>query len=267
MMLAFVLGGLIGMVLGLTGAGGGILAVPALVLGLGWPMTQAAPVALLAVGVSAAVGAIDGLRQRIVRWRAALLMALLGTLFTPLGLLVAHRMPERGLMGLFCAVLLVVAWRMFSQSRDRPCAGSGIDHSWEQKNCMLNQDTGRLSWTLRCSITLSVVGSCCGFLTGLLGVGGGFLLVPAFRQLTDIRVHGIIATSLMVIALVSGMAILGALHAGVRIPLEGGYFIVASVAGMVIGRVLSPRLPARVLQAGFAALCVGVALYLGARVL
>ncbi|WP_455924516.1 sulfite exporter TauE/SafE family protein [Pseudomonas putida] len=258
-MLAMLLGTVIGVVLGLTGAGGGILAVPALVLGLGWPMTQAAPVALLAVGAAAAVGAIDGLRKGIVRWRAALLMAGLGTLFTPLGLLVAHRLPDHLLVGLFCGVLLIVAWRMFSQSREAKCAGSGIDHSWEQKNCMLNHQTGRLNWTLRCSVTLSVVGSCCGFLTGLLGVGGGFLLVPAFRQLTDIRVHGIIATSLMVIALVSGMAVVGALHAGVRIPLEGGVFIVASVVGMVVGRVLSPRTPARVLQVGFAGLCVAVA--------
>ncbi|MGY4493659.1 sulfite exporter TauE/SafE family protein [Pseudomonas sp. TE3610] len=264
-MLAMLLGMVIGVVLGLTGAGGGILAVPALVLGLGWPMTQAAPVALLAVGAAAAVGAIDGLRKGIVRWRAALLMAGLGTLFTPLGLLVAHRLPDHLLVGLFCGVLLIVAWRMFSQSREAKCAGSGIDHSWEQKNCMLNHQTGRLNWTLRCSVTLSVVGSCCGFLTGLLGVGGGFLLVPAFRQLTDIRVHGIIATSLMVIALVSGMAVVGALHAGVRIPLEGGAFIAASVVGMVVGRVLSPRIPARVLQVGFAGLCVAVAVYLALK--
>ena len=265
-MLALVFGGLIGIVLGLTGAGGGILAVPALVLGLGWPMTQAAPVALLAVGASAAVGALDGLRKGIVRWRAALLMALLGALFTPLGLLVAHRLPERLLMGLFCMVLLVVAWRMFSQSREHACVGSGVDHSWQHKNCMLNDQTGRLNWTLQCSLTLAAVGACCGFLTGLLGVGGGFLLVPAFRQLTDIRVHGIVATSLMVIALVSAMAIVGALHAGVRIPLEGGYFIAASVVGMVVGRALSAKVPAQVLQVGFAGLCVGVAVYLGVRV-
>ncbi|MDE1167938.1 MAG: sulfite exporter TauE/SafE family protein [Pseudomonas sp.] len=260
MTLALTFGLLIGVVLGLTGAGGGILAVPALVLGLGWSMTQAAPVALFAVGAAAAVGAIDGLRKGLVRWRAALLMALLGSLFTPLGLYFAHRLPEALLMVLFCAVLVIVAWRMLSQVRGDH--GTGIDHGWQQKNCMLDPSTGRLKWTVRCSATLAVVGACCGFLTGLLGVGGGFLLVPAFRQLSDIRLHGIIATSLMVIALVSGMAILGALHAGVRIPAEGFVFIGASIAGMVAGRAVSAKVPAKGLQCGFAGLCVAVAVYL-----
>src|SRR5437868_3455582 len=134
MMLALSFGLLIGIVLGLTGAGGGILAVPALVLGLGWPMTQAAPVALFAVGAAAAVGAVDGLRKGMVRWRAALLMALLGAVFTPLGLFFAHRLPESLLMALFCVVLLIVAWRMFSQVRGDRHVGTGIDHGWQQKN-------------------------------------------------------------------------------------------------------------------------------------
>lgn len=260
MLLASFFGVCIGLVLGLTGAGGGILAVPALVLGLGWPMAQAAPVALMAVGASAAVGAIHGLRKRLVRYRAALLMAALGGVCTPLGLYFAHRLPETLLMSLFSLVLVLVAMRMHRQARG--AVGVGAEHGWEQKNCMLDAQTGRLRWTLRCSLTLATVGACCGLLTGLLGVGGGFLLVPAFRQLTDIRVHGIVATSLMVIALVSVMAIIGALRAGIVIPASGAAFIAASVVGMVAGRLAAPHLPARGLQEGFAGLCVAVAGYL-----
>lgn len=92
MLLAGVLGLLMGLVMGLTGAGGGILGVPALVLGLGLSMTQAAPVSLLAVGAAAAVGALDGLRHRLVRYRAALLIALLGALFSPVGVFLAHQL-------------------------------------------------------------------------------------------------------------------------------------------------------------------------------
>lgn len=59
MLISLVLGSIVGAVLGLTGAGGGILAVPALVVGMGWPMQQATPVALVAVAGSAALGALE----------------------------------------------------------------------------------------------------------------------------------------------------------------------------------------------------------------
>lgn len=256
-MLAVTFGLLIGLVMGLTGAGGGVMAVPALVMGLGWPMAQAAPVALMAVGAAAAMGAIDGLRKGLVRYRAALLMAALGGLFTPLGRQLAHQLPDTGLRSLFCLVLVVVALRMARQAwRPRTLA---VEHEWQQKNCMLDPRTGRLRWTPRCALTLATLGACCGLLTGLLGVGGGFVLVPAFQQLSDIRLHGIIATSLLVIALVSGMAILGALHAGVAIPAAGAGFIGASVMGMLIGRMAASHVPARGLQLGFAGLCLAVA--------
>ena len=84
---ALSLGVVVGAVLGLTGAGGGILAVPALVVGLGWSMQQAAPVALIAVAGGAAVGAIEGFRRRLVRYRAAILMAATGIPVTFIGIL------------------------------------------------------------------------------------------------------------------------------------------------------------------------------------
>lgn len=170
MLLASVLGVLMGLVMGLTGAGGGILGVPALVLGLGLTMTQAAPVSLLAVGAAAAVGAIDGLRHGLVRYRAALLIALLGALFSPLGVFVAHQLSEPVLMGLFSALMVLVAWRMLQ--REKREAGPS-DHgaaSWGQKNCMLNQQTGRLAWTAKCSATLAALGAVTGAVSGLLGV-------------------------------------------------------------------------------------------------
>ena len=61
----------VGLILGITGAGGAVLAVPALVLLLGLPISQAAPIALIAVGISAAVGALIGLKQGILRYKAA----------------------------------------------------------------------------------------------------------------------------------------------------------------------------------------------------
>ncbi len=172
MLLASVFGVLMGLVLGLTGAGGGILAVPALVLGLGLSMTQAAPVALLAVGSAAAVGAIDGLRHGLVRYRAALLIALLGAVFSPVGIFFAHQLPERVLMVLFSGLMVMVAWRMLRRERHDDGPSDHGHANWGQKNCMLDQHTGRFSWTAKCTATLAALGAVTGVVSGLLGVGG-----------------------------------------------------------------------------------------------
>ncbi|KAA0945634.1 MULTISPECIES: sulfite exporter TauE/SafE family protein [unclassified Pseudomonas] len=259
MLLASFFGVIMGLVMGLTGAGGGIIGVPALVLGLGLTMTQAAPVSLFAVGAAAAVGAIDGLRHGLVRYRAALLIALLGALFSPLGVFLAHQLSDKILMGLFSALMVLVAWRMLR--REKVEAGPS-DHgaaSWGQKNCMLNQQTGRFSWTAKCTATLAALGAVTGAVSGLLGVGGGFLIVPAFKQLTDVQMRGIVATSLMVISLISLIGVVGAFHAGVTIDSVGWVFIVSSIVGMIVGRRLCSLIQARTLQVGFASLCFLVA--------
>ncbi|WP_294736432.1 sulfite exporter TauE/SafE family protein [uncultured Pseudomonas sp.] len=267
MLLASLLGVLMGLVMGLTGAGGGILGVPALVLGLGLTMTQAAPVSLFAVGAAAAVGAADGLRHGLVRYRAALLIALLGALFSPLGVFFAHQMPEKVLMGLFSVLMVLVAWRMLQREKIEAGPSDHGTASWGQKNCMLDQQTGRFSWTAKCTATLAALGAVTGAVSGLLGVGGGFLIVPAFKQLTDVQMRGIVATSLMVISLISLVGVVGAFHAGVRIEPMGWVFIGSSIVGMLAGRRLCSVIKARTLQVGFATLCVLVAVGMLARAL
>jgi uncharacterized membrane protein YfcA len=262
MLLSGVFGIAIGIILGLTGAGGGILAVPALVIGLGWSMTESAPVALFAVSAAAAVGAVDGLRKGLVRYRAALMMALLGAVFSRLGVHVAHLLPNAVLTSLFSMVMVIVAIRMIRQASGNRAKATDSEQCWQEKNCMLNPQTGRLRWTPKCSVSLAVVGSLSGLLTGMLGVGGGFLIVPAFQQLTDVRMHGIVATSLMTIALISAIAVTGAIHAGAHITVTGGVFIGASVSGMLLGRVISPKIPTKSIQMGFSAVCIVVAGYL-----
>jgi len=262
MLLASLFGVVMGLVLGLTGAGGGILAVPALVLGLGWTMTQAAPVALFAVGSAAAIGAVDGLRRGLVRYRAALLIAALGTVFSPLGIYFAHQLPEKVLMILFSLLMVLVAWRMLRKEHQQAGPNDHGHASWGQKNCMLNEQTGRFDWTTKCTATLAALGAITGVVSGLLGVGGGFLIVPAFKQLTDVQMRGIVATSLMVISLISAIGVIGSFQAGVRIDNQGAAFIVASIVGMIIGRRLCAQVPARALQVGFASVCLVVAGYM-----
>jgi uncharacterized membrane protein YfcA len=254
MLIAVVLGALVGIVLGLTGAGGGILAVPALVFGLGWSVTQSTPVALLAVSGAALVGTVEGLRKGLVRYKAALVMSGIGVLTTPLGVSTAHRLPEATLLILFGLTMFVVAGRMLWQSR----AGASLGNGEEKVPCKLNPDTGRLRWTPKAAATLSGIGVLSGFLTGLLGVGGGFVIVPALRMVSDISIHGIVATSLMVIALVGGGAVISAWLHGAALPLAvAAPFLIGAMTGMLAGRMIAHRLPARLLQGGFAVvLCI-----------
>ena len=109
MITIILLGLLVGVILALTGAGGGILAVPLLIFVLGLEVADAAPVGLLAVGLAASLGAAMGLRDGIVRYKAALLVAAAGMLCSPIGLWVAQRLPNRPLMGIFALVLMYVA--------------------------------------------------------------------------------------------------------------------------------------------------------------
>ena len=117
MVISLILGILVGAILGLTGAGGGILAVPALVAGMGLSMQQAAPMALVAVAGSAVLGALEGLRKKLVRYRAAMLMAITGVPFTLVGLHVAQAIPQHWLMGLFGVIMLIVGVRLLLQNQ------------------------------------------------------------------------------------------------------------------------------------------------------
>ncbi|MDO9600339.1 MAG: sulfite exporter TauE/SafE family protein [Azoarcus sp.] len=255
--LAPLLGTLVGLVLGLTGAGGGVLAVPALMLGLGMNLTDATPVSLIAVGAAASLGAVAGLRNRQVRYRAALLMAGLGILSAPLGIWLAHRLQQTLLVVIFCTIMLLIAARMLHQART--AHGTDGEPQPGSRACALDPKTGRFRWNTRCSATLAGIGSVAGLFTGMLGVGGGFLIVPAFRQFSDLTMQAAAATSLAVIALVSTTTVIGTLLHGGQINLLGWTFIVTTGVGMLIGRILATRIPGRWLQAGFGVVVLLVA--------
>ncbi|MCH4873626.1 MULTISPECIES: sulfite exporter TauE/SafE family protein [Pseudomonas] len=261
-MLIILLGVLVGLLLGLTGAGGGILAIPALTLGLGWTLLEATPVALLAVGMAAAVGALDGLRKGLVRYKAAGLMAGAGWLASPVGLYLAKLLPAAALMTLFAAIMMFVSGRMFRQAADG-CSEIDAAHG---KNCRINPDTGRLVWDTKCSTTLACIGAVSGLLTGLLGVGGGFLIVPAFRRFSDVPMHGIVATSLMVVALVSLGTLAHLLYQGVSLSGEASVFIGATLAGMIVGRLIAPKVSGKRMQQGFAVVCAIVSVLMLVKV-
>lgn len=258
------LGVVIGLILALTGAGGGILAVPLLVFGAHLGMAQAAPIGLLAVGMAAALGALLGLHAGHVRYKAALLVAAAGMLVTPFGLWLAQRLPNRPLALLFAVVLLGVALRMWRQT---VAGGGAADANRAPPPCRLNPALGRFHWTWPCARALAASGALTGFLSGLLGVGGGFVMVPALRRYTDLPMPQVVATSLAVIALVSAAgvassALAGTLYWPVALPFAAG-----ALLGMLGGRAAASRLAGPHLQIGFAAVSALVAVGMMVRAL
>ncbi|MBV8037683.1 sulfite exporter TauE/SafE family protein [Roseateles sp.] len=253
--LSLLLGAAVGLVLALTGAGGGILAVPLLVFGLHLQMARAAPVGLLAVGLAAAIGALLGLRGGVVRYRAALLIGLTGMAVAPLGLGLARQLPNAPVMAAFAAVLGWVAWRSLRQGRK---AATGLPR--RTPLCALDPATGRLSWRAPCAAMLALTGALSGLLSGLLGVGGGFVIVPMLTAISDIPSRGVVATSMAVIALVSLGGVLGAVTQGaldwpVALPFTAG-----AAAALLVGLRFSARWSGVRLQQAFGALAAIVAL-------
>ncbi len=256
--IAIALGSVIGLVMALTGAGGGVLAIPMLVFGLQLPLQQAAPVGLVAVGMAATLGAALGLRQRIVRYRAAALIGTVSMLMAPVGVYLAQRLPNRPLLAAFAAVLMYTAWRMLKRPvLSTPLAPAAL--------CRVSSVDQRLTWTLPCARALAGTGVIAGLLSGLLGVGGGFVIIPALTRYTDLEIRSVQVTSLAVIALVSLSGVVAAtLHGPVRwdvaLPFASG-----AVLALLAGQQLAQKLDAKILQRAFAWFSLLVALLMLAR--
>ncbi|MBE7527381.1 sulfite exporter TauE/SafE family protein [Betaproteobacteria bacterium PRO4] len=246
---------LTGLVLGLTGSGGAIIAVPLLVFGLQATIAEAAPVALLSVAVSAAVATYSAFMQRIVRYRAAVVIASTGMLIAPAGIWVARQLPDSLLTVLFSVVLAFAALYMFRQGKR-----AMLPEETAYPPCQLNLESGRLIWTIPCARGLLLSGVATGFLSGLLGVGGGFITIPALRKVSNLPMKSLMATALAITALVSATGVISATSMGfMNWPLALP-FTTGTVAGTLAGRRYAHRFDETKLQHGFAILAWGISL-------
>jgi uncharacterized protein len=262
--LTVAIGILVGVLMGLTGAGGGILSVPLLVFLLHLPISEAGPIALTAITLSAGVGAIIGLNTKVLRYKAAIFMAAFGLTLSPLGLWLAQKIPNAPLLIAFSAVLMYVSIRMLLQVA-RTISGKVVKTA-KPPPCQLNLSIGKLIWTVPCARALMFAGALAGFLSGLLGVGGGFILVPALNKFTDLPMKSIVATSLGVLAIVSaGGAFIslasGTLNTSIAIP-----FSIGSLIGLLIGKVLERKISGPRVQQIFAifTLLIAISLFIKA---
>ena len=226
-LLALALSSLIGVSLGLLGGGGSILAVPVLVYVAGLDPHAAVGSSLAIVGATALVGGLVHARHGRADLRAAAMFAGAGMLGAPLGSLAAPLVSGRTLLLLFASLMHVVSALML---RGRPSA--------------------RAAGGRRPAAVLAA-GFGVGALTGFLGVGGGFLIVPALVLLGGLPMRLAVGTSLLVIAINSAAGFLGHLGEGGAGAVLTGAFTLASVLGAFAGQRLAGRLSPDSLRTAF----------------
>lgn len=241
---------IVGGLLGLVGGGGSILAVPALVYGVGLPLSAAIPTSLVVVGASSAVAVVPRLRN--VNWRLAVIIGAAGTATAYLGAYVNRLLDQKVLLLAFAAIMVIAGIRMMMPTK----AAGG--------SCAL--PGGGVHWR-SCLPKAIATGAVVGFLTGLLGVGGGFLIVPALTLVLGLPMAATVGTSLVIIVInsIAGFAAhLGDLH--IDWAVTAAFAVAAMAASLIAGR-LGTNIPDRILKRSFGILVLAVAAYVTAQAL
>jgi len=244
-LLAVAFGLAVGAVVGLLGAGGSILAIPALVYGVGLPLSAAIPTSLLVVVVSAAGGLVARWRSTVIRWPVALVFAAASVPAAFAGTALGRLLPNRWLLVAFAVLMAVVAARMLAAVPERGGA--------------CRTSAGGVNWR-SCVPRALAVGAVVGVLTGVFGVGGGFVIVPALTMLLGLTAPEAVATSLVVIVLTSlgGLAAHASTMADLPYSIAAVFAGVALLASLLAGKV-GDRLPVQTVRRTFAYVILVVA--------
>ncbi|MEU4176717.1 sulfite exporter TauE/SafE family protein [Streptomyces sp. NPDC026589] len=238
LVLALVAGTVIGLALGALGGGGGVLAVPALIYLLGFSAASATTASLIIVTATSATALYAHARDGHVAWKAGVSMAAAGVLPAFLAGAVADRLPEAALTAAFAVIAALAALRMLRPSAAEPTEGVRPAKA-------------------------AGTGAGLGAVTGFLGVGGGFLAVPALVGVLGLRMKQAVGTSLLVIT-VNSLAALGA-RSGTGDDLR--WEVIAPFAGAAIlgawdGRRLAAKVSGATLRRVFAYTLFAVAAFM-----
>lgn len=220
----------VGLSLGLLGGGGSILTVPLLTYVAGMDPKEAIAASLFVVGVTSAVSTVSHARQNHVQWRTGLIFGVASMLGAFLGGLLGGRIPGAILMIAFALMMLATAGAMLLGRRG---AGGGE----EKKNLPLGK--------------ILVEGLVVGLVTGLVGAGGGFLVVPALALLGGLAMPVAVGTSLLVITMKSFAGLAGYLT---TVSLDWPVVLAvtaAALVGALLGARLTSVVPEQALRRGF----------------
>ncbi|MGB6354818.1 MAG: sulfite exporter TauE/SafE family protein [Steroidobacteraceae bacterium] len=242
----------IGLSLGMLGSGGSILALPILTYLVGQPEKLAIASSLAVVGGISVIGAIPYVWKRLVDWRSVAWFGVPGMLGSWLGAMAAQGLPGAIQLLIFSAVMLAASLRMIAAGRSSPA--------------MPRSTTGGVHSVRR----LAGAGLLVGMMTGIIGIGGGFLIVPALVLLVGLTMQRAVGTSLAVIAanafigFAKYAAALGALH--LRLDWHViGMFVALGAIGTIAGHGLGCWLPQQRLKQLFGIVLIGISVYTFSR--
>lgn len=241
------LGLVVGIVLGVVGGGGSIIAVPALVYGVGMSPAQAIPTSLLVVGISSLAALLPRLREGL-NWPVIAIVGAAGIPAAWGGAAVGRLLDPTILMLAFAVIMVAAGIRMLRKPRE------------SEGSC----STGPGRAFRSCAPKAVAVGLLVGFLTGLLGVGGGFLITPALTIFLGLRMKQAVGTSLAIIV-INSAAGFSAHAAGYTIDWATTLaFAVPAILGSLIAARLARYLKDAHIRISFAVLIFAVAAWVTA---
>ncbi|MBO6656116.1 MAG: sulfite exporter TauE/SafE family protein [Pseudomonadales bacterium] len=233
---------LVGLSLGLLGSGGSILTVPILVYLVGQDEKVAIASSLAIVALISIAGSLQFVRERRVQWRTVVVFGIPGIVGTYMGAALSAYAPVGLQMLIFALVLLVASWFMLKPGSSEVC----------QRKTKIYE--------------VGAEGFVVGLITGFVGVGGGFLIVPALILLGGLAMQQAVATSLVIIALksIAGFAKYLEVIQAANLSIDWGvigFFATAGILGSLVGSYFACRISQGKLKTGFGALLVMVALF------
>ncbi|MEA1989298.1 MAG: sulfite exporter TauE/SafE family protein [Pseudomonadota bacterium] len=240
MILAWIGALFIGVTLGLLGSGGSILTVPVLTYLVGQETKVAIAGSLMIVGIISLFSVVPYARQRLVKWRTVVIFGVPGMAGAVLGAWLAHFVSDALQMLIFSALLLVASYLMFKPVK--------LGNSEEE-----HQE--------RAVSKIALDGLLVGAVTGLVGVGGGFLIIPALVLLGGLSMRLAVGTSLVIIAIKSFAGFIGYLSVleALNLTVDWQIIWIFSVIGIVggwLGHKISNKVNQAQLKRGFAVFLV-----------